>query len=184
MLRYTPNGESRYQIRIYSPKPCEAWRNGLIVAGASLMRGHVLGGPSHTRAVGSVHATVMEVRFLFLLFHMGNINKTRRRGDTFPQWTPWNVLGARCCVWRGVGDPAECGVTLAGLACPVTCELRGAGRVALFSELHLLIIKRSNSDNSNNTSSRGGGSHPSRGTRHVAGAVDSALQTLVKHHRT
>lgn len=99
------------------------------------------------------------------------------------------MLGARCCVWRGVGDPAECGVTLAGLACPVTCELRGAGRVALFSELHLLIIKRSNNDNSNNdnsnnTSSRGGGGHPSQGTRHVAGAVDSALQTLVKHHRT
>lgn len=88
------------------------------------------------------------------------------------------------CV-AGSGRPSkECGVTLAGLACPVTCELRGAGRVALFSELHLLIIKRSNNDNSNNTSSRGGGSYPSRGTRHVAGAVDSALQTLVKHHRT
>lgn len=67
---------------------------------------------------GSVYAILMEVRLLFVLLHMGNINKTQRRGETFQQRTPWSLLGARCCVQQRVGDPAECGDNTGGAGLP------------------------------------------------------------------
>lgn len=89
---------------------------------------------------GSVYAILMEARFLFVLLHTGNINKTQRGGDTFQQWT-LALAGCQVPCAAESGTPGKSvEITLVGLAFQVTHELQGIGQVALFSELHLLII--------------------------------------------